>query len=307
MNTSKVICYLTGDEVNLFQNETCGRQKIQEADQSTCALYKTLAYQNSVIGCFGRECAVFNYYVVACMVLFGGVAGGIFLLIMSECTCQPSEQTGRSRRKENEDEPESFDPESALESVEESFESVDLTDGLDDGEEGVIVSFIVQYLCKRGEEFVVGRLRKVAYTFVVFRLLKKTGLKLILVIPLLLRKDWTSSAFFAIDLFIFIVFAFKQKYFPSSLYNEVHVLITGHKFKKVFFLHLTIFELKELVDFIILQHYPFKTVKASMKFLIGITGIQNNHYVKLIFGFFVRSCECAHLGSRTTSYKFLSG
>ena len=223
--TSEFVCTLTDEVAALFHSESCAKERIREADESTCLLYKTLSYQNSVIGCFGRECEEFNTILVAYLVAFGGLAGGILLLILSGFTCQPSS------RKKMEDE--LFDPEAAEDSIEELVESVDLTDGIDNGEEGVIAAFIVMYFCKEGEEYVAEKLRRVAYIFVWFRFLKKLGLKLILAVPLLIAKNYVSSAFFIIDVFIFFRFAIKQKYFPSSLYNEVHVLITGRKFRKV--------------------------------------------------------------------------
>ena len=232
------ICQIPSDVAHLFQNEACGNLRIREADESTCSLYKSLPYQNPVMNCFGRECAYFNVELVFFMVLFGGCAGGILLLMMSGCTCRPS------KRKRGDVEEEIFDPSSVEDIVEDLVESVDLTDGIDSGEEGVIATYIVKYVCRKGEQYITERLITAVYIFVCIRLLKKLVLKLILVVPLLLRRDWTSSAFFVIDLYIFVWFAFKQKYFPSSMYNEVHVLITGKKFKKVLFslhLHQTVF------------------------------------------------------------------
>jgi hypothetical protein len=223
-------CEISANEVkNLFHDEVCGAQRIREADKATCSLYKSVSYQNPVIDCCGRECTVFNAQLVAYMVVFGGVAGGILLLMMSGCTCRPSKRTRDDAQEEL------FDPEAVGNIIEDLVENVDLTDGIDSGEEGVIAKYIVLYFCKKEQEVIAERLRSVGYTFVCFRFLKKLGLKLILAVPLLLRKEWTSAAFFVIDLFIFVWFAIKQKYFPSSLYNEVHVLITGKKFKKVLY------------------------------------------------------------------------
>jgi hypothetical protein len=163
------------------------------------------------------------------MAIFGGLAGGILLLIISGCTCQPS------KRRRGEVEEEMFDPDTAQQIIDDFVEQVDLTDGIDDGEEGVIAKYIALYFCKEpeGAGFEEKKLRTLAYTLVWFGFLKKLGLKLILLIPLLLRKEYIPCFFFLVDGWIFIWFACNQKYFPFSLYNEIHVLLTGHKFRKV--------------------------------------------------------------------------
>jgi hypothetical protein len=172
--------------------------------------------------------------LVGFMVVYGGLAGGFLLLIMSGCTCRPSQ------RRRGEVEEEMFDPElpdTAQEIIDELVEQVDLTDGIDGGEEGVIAKYIALYLCKEPEgaefKFSEKRLRTLGYALVWVSFLKKLGLKLILLIPLLLRREYVPCFFFLVDGGIFIWYAGKQKYFPFSLYNEVHVLLMGRKFRKV--------------------------------------------------------------------------
>ena len=76
-------------------------------------------------------------------------------------------------------------------------------------------------------------MRTLALFVSAFALLKKLALKLIIVIPLVLKHNTGSAVPYAIDGFVFVYFACQQKYFPGSLYNEVHALMVGRKFRKV--------------------------------------------------------------------------
>ena len=241
----------------LFSNDACGTQQLADADQNTCSLYKSAQYQNPVFQCLARECGEFNVSLLACCLLFGGLIGGVFLFLINGCSLQPpGELKFRKRKLEREDRDDAKDMYNQISGNDDtgsansqtgnstdadgnvpgscdSDDHVDLLDGIFDGEDGVIIQIIANYLSRKEKANHDPRLKTLAKMFKVMELLKKLALKIVVIVPLVLNHNIISVAPYAIDVVVFFYFGAMQTYFPGSLYNEVHALVTGRKFKKV--------------------------------------------------------------------------
>ena len=254
-HTEPFNCSNDANLLPLFSNDACGKQQLAVADQNTCSLYKSAEYQNPVFQCLARECGEFNGYLLAYCLIFGGIVGGVFLFLINGCSLQPSgEKKFRQRKLEREDRDDAKDMYNQMTGNDETASSnsqtgnstdgnvpgscdsddhVDLLDGISDGEEGVIIQIIAKYLSRQKKTKHDPRLKTLAKMFKVIELLKKLALKIVVIVPLVLNHNIISVAPYAIDVVVFFYFGAKQKYFPGSLYNEVHALVTGRKFTKV--------------------------------------------------------------------------
>ena len=202
-------------------------------------MYQDKSYQNDVLGCLSRECGVFNGQLFAYCMMFGGVAGLIILYAINGGSFEPSGALRFNARKLQKriregmqdmiDQAEGNGPNES----DDQDTTLDLTDGIEEGEEGIILQLLANYLCNKAAKTDESRLRNLATLFVAIAFLKKLGLKLIIVIPLILIKNWISAAPYVLDLVVLVYFGMNQKYFPGSLYNEIHTLLTGRKYKKV--------------------------------------------------------------------------
>ena len=222
-----------------------------------------------------RECGEYQFLLIFYMLGFGGVFGGLLLWATTgfSCTRTQRENVGKDDSEgldtNGVQEPDdvsggpgnscegqtpsgdgnanvanadvnklqgSGDLELDDQGADEQLE-LDLVDGIEDGEEGVIAQLVISYLmyqcAKRSEELDEKRKRQVAGVFILLAFTKKLGLKLILLIPLIIAKNIIPAAFFGIDFFVLMYFGYIKRYCPGSLYNELHVLRTGKKFVKV--------------------------------------------------------------------------
>jgi hypothetical protein len=235
MNTSvhtAVSCSVPEDVLDKFKNKQCGLDLVKRADDDTCSFYKYKT--NGVLECQARECGMFNFGLFWPCVLYGGVAGGFLIFLLSECTCAPSgELRFHARRLAKQDEEDAQDMFDQAAGDNDQDETLDLTDGINEGEEGVIIQLLVQYLDKKTEEKNPERHKNLAWFFTLLMFIKKLGLKLIVVGPLLHNSNTLSAISYIMDVLIFLIFGAKGKYFPGSLFNEVKALWSGRKFKKV--------------------------------------------------------------------------
>ena len=170
---------------------------------------------NKYINCLKRDCGEIQVLLISVMLGFGGVLGGIMLGCQNGCGYSDSAEDADVTIK--------------LE--------IEMDVGLEDGVDGAIVQAIALYILEAVADAADDSLRttrkSVAGVCIFLSFLKKLGLKLILLIPLLLSNNTIPAMVFGIDLVVLVYFAYEQKYCPGSLYNEIHVLRTGKKFVKV--------------------------------------------------------------------------
>ena len=76
-----------------------------------------------------------------------------------------------------------------------------------------------------------------AYASAWFGLLNKIFFKLILLVPLILDGNSIPVLFFLIDVYILVHTSIKTVYWPGSLYNEIHFILSGREFHKVLQFH----------------------------------------------------------------------
>jgi hypothetical protein len=227
------VCSVPDDVLHKFKNKTCGLDLIKRADDETCSFYNYNL--NDVFECQARECGFFNNTsLLSYCIGFGGIAGGLLLYLLSECTCAPSgELRFHARRLAEQDKEEAQNMYDQAAGDDDEDETLDLTDGISEGEEGVILQLFAQYLDKKTEEKNPERHKNLAWFFTLLMFLKKLGLKLIIVGPLLRNSNTLSAMSYIVDILVFLYFGARGKYFPGSLFNEVKALWSGRKFKKV--------------------------------------------------------------------------
>ena len=239
-NMAGFVCPASDEVLARFPNNECGLEQIRKADPETCLLYSNShEYQNTILQCYARECGVFNVSLLVVCILLGGFTGLILLCLINGCSCEPPGALKFHARREAEkvrDEAGDIYDQVAGNSPTDSDDqddTLDLTDGIDEGDEGIILQYVVKYLCHRAEKIHFERRKNLAYVYVVFTFMKKLGLKLIIVVPLLATKNFISVAPYFLDVLVLVYFWMQQKYFPGSLYNELHTLATGRKYQKV--------------------------------------------------------------------------
>ena len=240
----------------------CVVETIQsEANPRICAEYVAAdsLFRNSIVSCIRRDCDEFQYLLVFLLLLGGGIFGGTYLFCANSCSFRPKDDDEMTERDalEKEEEDVVEDLESENEDDEKQPVDVDLCDGIDDGEIGVLAQLALPYLVKSAldgeeseEEARRGKAR-IAVLAACASLAKKLGLKLVLVVPLVLQHNWVPVGFFAIDILVLIYFGFTGAYCPGSLYNELHVIIVGRRFVKT---------------------YRWRRFSLWMKFLVGFQG-----------------------------------
>ena len=228
------VCLVSTEIFNKFDNDACALTRTESADSATCNFYTNGKTGLSVFECQARECGGFNSDLLGYCICWGGLAGAFLLFLLSGCTCAPSgELRFHARRLAEQDEEEAQNMFNQAAGDDDQDETLDLTDGIDEGEEGVILQLIAQYLDKKTEEKNPERHQNLAWFFTLLMLFKKLGLKLIVLVPLIQNNNTLSALTYFVDVFIFFYFSMQRKYFPGSLFNEVKALWSGRKFKKV--------------------------------------------------------------------------
>jgi hypothetical protein len=226
------VCSVPRVVLNKFKNEECGLNLIDSADFETCSFYNSTI--NDAFECQARECGFFNIYLLLSCIGFGGIAGGLLLYLLSGCSCVPSgELRFHSRRLADAKNEEAFDSFDLATMNDDKDETLALTDGIHEGEEGVILQLIVEYLETKSAEKHPDRHKLLAWIFIFLMFIKKLGLKLVILVPLITNRNIVSAASYAVDVFVFFYFGVKGKYFPGSLSNEIYALCTGRKLRKV--------------------------------------------------------------------------
>jgi hypothetical protein len=220
---------------------------------SSYGYYKS-PFRNAVVNCIRRDCGEYQFLLVIFLLFCGGVLGGAFLCCNNGCSFRPkedddekSEGQALQEQAENVSSMVARDHAAADESSADESDSddsdkypteVDLTDGIDEGEIGIIAQLALNHFYQSALQGSEGEARKakqrVATGAAAVSLLKKLGLKLLLVVPLVLQKNWIPVFFFMIDIAVLIYCGCSGAYCPGSLYNEVHVLVAGKRFVRRF-------------------------------------------------------------------------
>lgn len=112
---------------------------------------------------------------------------------------------------------------------------MDFADGLDDGELGVLAQWLVFYwaTCQPATETGCKERRAIATAVIAGSFLRKILLRLVLFIPLA-RRASVASYMMGFDALALIYFGLRRQYCPGSLYNDIHVMLTGKRFLKVY-------------------------------------------------------------------------
>jgi hypothetical protein len=216
---------------------------LRETNPRVCAEYAAAEslFRNSIVSCARRDCDEFQFLLVVFLLCFGGLLGGTYLFCANGCSFRPQGDDEESEQQALEEQAEGF-VEGLKEEAEEEEPApdVDLCDGIDDGEIGVLAQLALPYFVQSALDNVAseesarrGRAR-VASLAAFASLVKKLGLKLVLVVPLALQRNWVPVAFFGIDVVVLVSFGAMGAYCPGSLYNELHVLLAGRRFVKEF-------------------------------------------------------------------------
>ena len=220
---------------------------LREENPRICAEYAAVdsLFRNSIVSCARRDCDEFQFLLVVFLLSCGGLLGGMYLFCANGCTFRPldddEETEGDALEQQAEDFVEGLKPEEEEEEEETNIAAdVDLCDGIDDGEIGILAQLALPYFVQSAldrveseEDARRGRTR-VASLAACASLVKKLGLKLVLVVPLVLQRNWIPVAFSASDVIVLIYFGGMGAYCPGSLYNELHVLLSGRRFVKAF-------------------------------------------------------------------------
>ena len=228
-------------------NSDCGDQKtcdclvttIQtEKNPRLCTSYldPDSPFRNVVVNCIRRDCGQFQFLLVLVLLGGGGLLGATFLFCSNGCTFRPEEDDAVSEETALEEQAQKCAEGAAGgdDGAEQFPADVDCTDGIDDGEVGVLAQWVLTSLYRSALEGPVEEARaaraRVAAGAAAASLVKRLGLRLLLVVPLALQQNWVPVAFFAIDVAVLVYCAAAGAYCPGSLYNEVHVLVTGRRF-----------------------------------------------------------------------------
>jgi hypothetical protein len=211
-----------------------------ETNPRICDAYEkqNSPFRNTIVNCLRRDCGEFQFMLVFCLLAFGGLLGGLLLCSMNGCSFRPMDQDEVSEGEALEEQARNFADGFTEGDDEQLPTEVDCTDGIDEGEIGVIAQFVLTRYCESAlqgsEEEAKAAKARVAKRFAAFSLLKKLGLKLILLVPLVLQGNWVPVGFFAIDVWVLIYCGATGAYCPGSLYNDVHVLANGKRFVRVY-------------------------------------------------------------------------
>ncbi len=216
---------------------------LREENARICAEYAAVdsLFRNSIVSCARRDCDEFQFLLVVFLLLCGGLLGGTYLFCANGCSFRPLNEDEETEEDALEQQAEEFVEGLKPEDEEISpAADVDLCDGIDDGEIGVLAQLALPYFVQSAldgaeseEDARRGRIR-LASLAACASLIKKLGLKLVLVVPLVLQRNWVPVGFFAIDVAVVFYFWYEGAYCPGSLYNELHVLITRRRFVKAF-------------------------------------------------------------------------
>ena len=240
-------CPIPSDLLKNIKQDCGGQQPVcdciistieSEANTHICNAYvdPNSPFRNAVVNCLGRDCGEFQFFLVFCLLVVGGMLGGVYLYLANGCTFRPHDQDEKSEAQALEECADDFAK--SEDDTEQLPTEVDCGDGIEDGEMGVIAQFVLNWLYRAAlegsEEERQAAKTTVAKLAAFAFLLRKLGLKLILAVPLVLQKNWIPVGAFLIDVVILVYCAVQSAYLPGSLYNEVHVLVKGRRFVRTY-------------------------------------------------------------------------
>jgi hypothetical protein len=247
--TSDAACQLDKAQLEAVNKECGSRQTcscimntvLSEDNSRICSEYASTdsLFRNTIINCARRDCDEFQFVLVFLLLGGGGLLGGAYLCCSNGCSFRPKEDGETTEEEELAQQAEDFVDGLKPEAEEEPAAEVDCCDGIDDGEIGVLAQLAIPFFVQSAldsaseEEVRRGRVR-VASLAACASLAKKLGLKLVLVVPLALQRNWIPVGSFAIDVLVLAYFGATGAYCPGSLYNDLHVLLTGRRFVRAF-------------------------------------------------------------------------
>ena len=262
-----VACPLTSDQRKDVKSSCGGQQSCNclistiegEENPRLCAAYADprSPFRNAVVNCIRRDCGEYQFLLVFFLLGCGGLLGGILLFCANGCTFRPADEDSVSEGRALEEQAQGAADDAAGggddDDDSEKFPSdVDLTDGVDDGEVGVVAQWalgrLYQSALAGSEEQARAARETVARRSAAASLLKKVALKLLLVVPLVLQENWVPAGAFAIDVAVLVYCGAAGVYCPGSLYNDVHVLVRGRRF---------------------VRRFPWRRFSLWMKFFVG--------------------------------------
>ena len=217
----------------------------QSAESPLCRLYLSSKWESAAIKCMERQCGQVDILLIVYTILVCGIAGGVLLWAINGGSFERVDsdralgKSGHGSGLNNIQTNDNAGRGEGQGGVSEAncVQQVDFTDGLEDGDEGVLAQVVLAYLMHRSlqRNQILPELyrRRLASFCIGFAFFKKLALKLVLFVPLILSGNLIPAGLFIIDIFVLVYFAWYSKYCPGSLYNELHVLFTGKKFVKV--------------------------------------------------------------------------